>query len=93
MQTIEAGSEIGGPHKMGGCPSRRSESLANRIKEGAAGLAALAEGLITRSATAGTISRASAWLCSLQRLLAHLRPGTPVAARTRTRCFIRLMHP
>lgn len=46
-----AGSKIEAPRtttaadKMGGSMSRRSESLANRIEEGAAGLASFAEGL------------------------------------------------
>ncbi len=45
MRTLEAQCEIGVSQEMGSLPGRRSESLAGRIEEGAAALAALVEGL------------------------------------------------
>jgi DinB superfamily len=43
-ETLVAEPQSAANHKMGGSSGRRAESLANRIEEGAAGLAAFAEG-------------------------------------------------
>ena len=44
-ETLVAEPQSAANHKIGGSRGRRAESLANRIEEGAAGLAAFAEGL------------------------------------------------
>jgi len=44
-ETLVAEQQSAASHKIGGSRARRAELLANRIEEGAAGLAAFAEGL------------------------------------------------
>jgi DinB superfamily len=44
-ETLVAEPQSAASHKIGGSMGRRAESLANRIEEGAAGLAAFAKGL------------------------------------------------